>query len=453
MSDTARSSDPRGRLTRQTGRQAGPGPRNGPARRDRLGRLRAVAPVALVLLAVVAVMPSAHVAEASEVRLFTLPIHRDRIDDVRWSDTWGAARSGGRSHIGVDMLGEKMVPLVAVRSGTISWGRFNNDRGSILRLRDDDGWEYQYIHFNNDSPGTDNASAVCTEVFSARICSTVESDGDLARGTRVVEGEVIGYMGDGGNAENTAPHLHFEVYQPNGNGGVNAINPTPSVDSALARLLQSPTSAGSSPPYAAPGDSGFADYLWFQIHGRYPQSHERTAFQSEMTASGVWQAIAGQADDRSTAATIDRLYLAFFLRYPDADGIRYWVAIRGGGESAEDIAEWFAESDEFRIRYAGTDFSQFLDQLYQDVLNRPPDPAGKAYWLDLLERGVVTRGTIVVYFTEGEELRVITGVRNEIVALSLLRDGDVPTPAEVTAWTQLRATLSAKDALAAWYPS
>jgi hypothetical protein len=399
------------------------------------------------------VTPASPGAEAAEVRPITLPIHRDRIADVHWTDTFGAPRGGGRSHIGVDMLGPKMVPLVAARSGTVTWGRLDNSRGSILRIRDDQGWEYQYIHLNNDTPGTDDGQAQCTDTFSARLCTYIDGNGDFADGVRVSEGEIVAFLGDGGNAEWTASHLHFEVYKPVPGGGTQAINPTPSVDAARARALGGGGGVESGPPVAAPGDAGFVDHVWFRLHGRSPTSAEREAFAAEVAASGIWPALAEEIDAESTASVIDRLYLAFFLRYPDSDGIRYWIGVRASGYAVEEIAEWFAESNEYQTRYEGTSFSQFLDQLYADVLDRPPDQSGKAYWLDLLERGVVTRGTIVVYFTESTEMKLISVHRNEIVALSLVKNGTAPTDAEVEAWEAMRASQSTVDALTDWYQS
>ncbi len=392
---------------------------------------------------------AAQEADAATIRRITLPIHRDHADRVHWTDTFGAARSGGRSHIGVDMLGPKMIPLVAARSGTISWGRFNNARGSIVTITDDEGWKYTYIHMNNDSPGTDDGAATCTETFSARLCTFVDADGDFADGIRVTEGEVIGYLGDGGNAEWTAPHLHFEIAQPSGGSTVD-INPTPSVDAALARL-QGGAGGQDPPPEAAPGQDGFVDHLWYRLHGRYPTGAEESAFAANASSGGVYAAVAAELDASSTASMVDRLYLAFFQRHPDTEGIEYWIDTRSQGYAMEEIAEWFAQSDEFQTRYGDTSFEVFLDRLYNDVLDRTPDEDGKAYWLDLLQRGVVTRGTIVVYFTESSELVGLTGQRNELVALTLLVDGRAPTSADLATWTSLRSSKDLATAIADWY--
>ncbi len=404
--------------------------------------------IALVaMLVVLWTAPIAQPADAAQIRTFTLPIQADRADDVRWTDTWGAPRSGGRSHIGVDMLGQKMIPLVAVKSGTITWGKFDNRGGNYSRFRDDDGWEYQYIHLNNDTPGTDDGSATCTQVFSPAICATVGSDGRLAKGTRITEGEVVGYMGDSGNAEGTSPHLHFEIYQPNGSG-VTAINPTPSVDAARAGLG---ASGGDGLGPLEPGQDGFISHFWGQAYGRNASTAERAAFNQQTSQRGGWQALADQIGPELPVAAIDRLYLAFFLRTPDIDGLRYWTDTYGDGESLEDIAEHFAQSDEFSQRYAGTDFDAFLDQIYREVLGREPDEGGKAYWLGLLDDGTVNRGTIVVYFTESDELRGRTSQRGELVGLAVVRHGRAPSADDTAAWTAARASLSLPDAIADFY--
>ena len=313
-----------------------------------------------------------------------------------------------------------------------------------------DGWEYNYVHLNNDTPGTDDGRARCSQVFSARLCSYVDGDGKFVTDVQVTEGEVLGYVGDSGNAEWTSPHLHFEVAAPDGDGGVVAVNPTPYVDAAR-RALESGVGPLDPPPMAAPGDDGFENHLWYRLHGRYPTRAEASAFSANAQANGLWIAIAAEVGDGSTAAMVDRLYLAFFRRYPDTEGLEYWLGVRASGASMEDIADWFAQSGEFQDRYGSIGFEQFLDLLYRDVLGRSPDRVGKDYWLDLLEQGEVNRGTIVVHFTESAEMKTIAGHRNEIVAISLVAEGRVPTAADVAAWTNLRSSRARAEALAAWF--
>ncbi len=113
-------------------------------------------------------------------------------------NTWGAPRSGGRTHKGVDMFNSRNTPLVAVVDGTV---RFSSNRlgGISTHVYSDDGITYYYAHLESHPT-------------------------NISSGQRVSAGTTVGYLGSSGNARYTSPHLHFEI-RPNG----VAVNPYPTV--------------------------------------------------------------------------------------------------------------------------------------------------------------------------------------------------------------------------------
>ena len=165
----------------------------------------------VVALGVVAV--TAGPASAEEVRAITFPVY----GRVSYSDDFGAPRSQG-PHQGNDLMGSKLMPELAARDATVKYMRLDA-RGNLLVLRDADGWEYWYIHINNDTPGTDDGANPAE--FNVRPGIKV--------GSKVFAGEWIAYMGDSGDAESTAPHLHFELHRPDG----VAIDPYDSLQAAF----------------------------------------------------------------------------------------------------------------------------------------------------------------------------------------------------------------------------
>lgn len=113
-------------------------------------------------------------------------------------DTWGAPRSGGRRHKGVDMFAAMGEAVYAITDGAVSRHSQSRLGGVGLYVRGDDGNEYYYAHLQSIRSG-------------------------YGPGTRVEAGELIAANGDTGNARGGAPHVHFEVHP----GGGAPVNPYP----------------------------------------------------------------------------------------------------------------------------------------------------------------------------------------------------------------------------------
>ena len=113
-------------------------------------------------------------------------------------------------------------------------------------------------------------------------------------------------------------------------------------------------------------------------------------------------------------ARVWRLYQAFFLRQPDEEGFDYWVQVRNAGATLGEIAYQFAQGPEFENRYGSLTHAQFVDLAYNNVLCRPPDDEGRAYWTGLLNSGSLTRWDMVINFAELREYLNRTGTCHSI---------------------------------------
>lgn len=103
--------------------------------------------------------------------------------------------------------------------------------------------------------------------------------------------------------------------------------------------------------------------------------------------------------------SVYRLYRAFFLRDPDLAGLIHWEARHHlSGIDLWRVAERFATSSEFRRRYGALTDAGFVDLVYRNVFDRPPDGGGQAYWLDRLAGGL-GRGAMMVGFSESPEMQ------------------------------------------------
>ncbi len=126
-----------------------------------------------------------------------------------FSNDFNAPRSNGTHHA-IDIFANKHQKIVSRTDGVVTFvGYPQPDWGYAVFIRADNGYSYNYLHLNNDNPGTDNGNGGAMHAYAP----------DIEPGKRVVMGQHIGYVGDSGNAETTPPHLHFEAY--NGNQAIN----------------------------------------------------------------------------------------------------------------------------------------------------------------------------------------------------------------------------------------
>ena len=125
-------------------------------------------------------------------RLLLTPEHRlpapvEGVARRQIADTWGAPRSGGRRHRGVDILARRdtavrsTTPGIVASVGTVALGG--------------------------------NAVSVVGPRLSLHYYAHLDHFGAFKPGDKVQPGDVLGYVGDSGNAKGTPCHLHYGVYR------------------------------------------------------------------------------------------------------------------------------------------------------------------------------------------------------------------------------------------------
>ncbi len=126
-----------------------------------------------------------------------LPVPVDGVSPARLVNSWGADRDGGRRHQGIDILAPRGTPVRSATEGVIESKGMRGLGGLVVTVLGPGGYRHYYAHLEDVA-----AQAV---------------------GEWVHAGEIIGYVGNSGNAAVSPPHLHYGIYTPGG----RPINPYP----------------------------------------------------------------------------------------------------------------------------------------------------------------------------------------------------------------------------------
>ena len=317
-----------------------------------------VAFVSLIVLALPALPAGAdHHTTGQSNEVVVRPIAFPVRGPVGYSDTWGACRGTNcsRPHEGTDIMGNRLQPLVAAMDGYVISVRVNGS--NMLAMIDDAGWQYWYIHINNDTPGTDDGANPHEWILAPGI----------QRWSRVHKGEHIAYLGDSGNAESTAPHLHFEIHKPDG----TPVNPYWSLIRAPI-VEYTPPLAGDRPTLSGDFDGDGTDELLVygpgsaRDHLLTPSSTQGRYLGEDLVVNGTFEPFIGDFDGDGA----DEIF--WYAPGPAAD----YLWDHAGGESA---GEW----ESTRLTVNGTYqpvVGDFDGNGYDDIIWYAPGPAPDYEW-------------------------------------------------------------------------
>ena len=144
------------------------------------------------------------------------------VGQVQYTNDFGAPRGNG-AHQGNDLMAAKKSPAVAAEAGTVKYWTTSGAAGCMLYLYGASGTTYYYIHLNNDLTMRNDNRGKCIKGTAYTV----------ANGAKVSAGQQIAYVGDSGDANGGASHLHFEVHP----GGGRAVSPYPYLQKAYKLLF------------------------------------------------------------------------------------------------------------------------------------------------------------------------------------------------------------------------
>ena len=153
--------------------------------------------------------------------------------------------------------------------------------------------------------------------------------------------------------------------------------------------------------YALKTDSGYDE-----ITGVINLQFSDKTLNLEKDIEGTFDQVTGLNSD---SGQMFRLYNAAFARFPDSDGLNYWISKYSSGENdSRAVAQSFLASAEFSERYgANVTDEKYVTTLYQNVLGRAPDTSGLNYWLGQLSSGAETRYEALLGFAESAENKAL----------------------------------------------
>jgi len=142
----------------------------------------------------------------------TLRIPVIGVTPIQLRDTWGEPRSGGRHHQGIDIFAPKGTPVISTTPGIVQRMGQNRLGGNCVWILGPSGQVHYYAHLDHFA--------------------------DIQVNQKIEPGDVIGYVGNTGNAKGTRSHLHYSIYSFFG----EAVNPYPLLNKpSLARMQFGPS--------------------------------------------------------------------------------------------------------------------------------------------------------------------------------------------------------------------
>jgi hypothetical protein len=201
------------------------------------------------------------------------------------------------------------------------------------------------------------------------------------------------------------------------------------------------SSGGGGGPLSDP--TLFVSQQYYDLFNRSPDAAGLSQWVSKLNAgytsrAALIETFMAQPEFSGRYGPLVRLYTAYFRRLPDYDGLMHWYnnmypSSGGSGRSLGEVSNLFAQSPEFVLTYGNLNNLAFVELVYQNVLGRMAEPAGRADWFSRLNAGL-SRGDMMIGFSESLENLIGSNTSNSITMTFAGMLRRAPSATEHAAW-------------------
>ena len=165
------------------------------------------------------------------------------------------------------------------------------------------------------------------------------------------------------------------------------------------------------------------------------------------TREQIIESFLGSAEFQNGLPSMIRLYFSFFNRIPDYGGLTFQINAFRAGTPLEVIAQNFYNSPEFTNTYGALNNDQYINLVYQNVLGRAPDPDGYTFYLTHLNNGTLTKGEMMIGFSESPEFQALTSNEAFVVGVYVGMLKRTPEPAGLDFYLDLLESGTPRSAI------
>lgn len=283
-----------------------------------------------------------------------------------------------------------------------------------------------------------------TAVFTTSLTRTGQQVVPASVGRLSLGQSYVGALPHKGLADVVATNRSVQVTLPSTGGGLldvtipsgawetTTAGSNVTVASGFGQISASSVEAGRLSVHGPWTDKteGFVHRTYRDLLFRFLTDTQRDQIADQIAAGTKTRAAVTAAvvdSDEYRGLDVDRVFLKYLRRVADPGGRTYWInSIRNGKALWRFRAQLFGSNEYFSK--AGGSNGAYVEQAYEDVLGRKPDPSGKTYWTNKLDNGA-DRGSVALQFINSPE------ARRRLVDDQFLRLLDrKPTTAEQTTW-------------------